>query len=195
MKGSNRLTFQGKEVELKRPFKRIHYVDELKRVLGVNPLGLSQADLRKQAKALGFELGPDLSTGKMIDKLFGELIQDKIVEPTFVCDHPKLISPLAKEHRQHKDLVERFEPVICGIELGNAFSELNDPIDQRQRFEDQLRQHEEGIAEIDEDFLMAMEHGMPPTGGLGIGIERLCMILLDVPSLRDIILFPHLRKE
>jgi lysyl-tRNA synthetase class 2 len=136
-----------------------------------------------------------LTKGGKIDKLFDHLVQKEIKEPTFVIDHPKIISPLAKTHRRKKELVERFELVIFGIEIANAFSELNDPIEQRKRFESQLAQKEEGIAEIDEDFIEALEYGMPPTGGLGIGIDRLCMVLLNQPSIRDVILFPQLKRE
>ncbi len=195
LKGTNQLVYQGNEISFKKPFAKIYYVDELTKVLGTNPLAMDKPGLRKLAEKFGLELAADLSIGKIIDKLFSGLIQDKLIGPAFICDHPKLISPLAKQHRKNKDVVERFEPVICGVELGNSFSELNDPIEQRQRFEEQLREQEEGIAEIDEDFLFALEHGMPPTAGLGIGIERLCMVLLDKPTLRDVILFPQLRKE
>ncbi len=195
LNNSNHLHFQGESVELKKPFRKIFYLDELQSILGKNPLDLDKEVLSKEGAKFGLKFSEDISKGKMIDKLFEELVQKKITEPTFVCDHPKLISPLAKQHRKHPDLVERFELVIFGIELANAFSELNDPIEQRKRFEEQLQAQEEGIGEIDEDFLLALEHGMPPTGGLGIGIDRLCMVLLDRPSLRDVIIFPHLRKE
>jgi len=193
--GGNHLVFQGQAADLNKPFKRIYYIAELERVMGTDPLTLGREALRKQAEKFGLDLSADMSKGKIIDKLFEELVQKHIVEPTFVCDHPKLISPLAKEHRQNKDLVERFELFAFGVELANAFSELNDPVEQRRRFEEQLAEKEEGIGEIDEDFLLALEHGMPPTGGLGIGIDRLCMVLLDKPSLRDVIAFPHLRPE
>ena len=136
-----------------------------------------------------------LSLGSKIDKLFSELVQKGIIEPTFVVDYPKMISPLAKKHRDDDRLVERFELIIFGMEIANAFSELNDPVEQRRRFEQQLAHKELGIRQIDEDFIEALEHGMPPTGGMGIGIDRLCMVLLNQPSIRDVILFPQLREE
>ena len=130
-----------------------------------------------------------------IDKLFSEHVQKNIIEPTFVIDYPKIMSPFAKVHRHDKRLVERFELFMFGVEIANAFSELNDPLEQRRRFEAQLAQKEEGIGEIDEDFIEALEYGMPPTGGLGIGIDRLCMVILNQPSIRDVILFPQLKKQ
>ncbi|UCG43414.1 MAG: lysine--tRNA ligase, partial [candidate division WOR-3 bacterium] len=129
---------------------------------------------------------------KVLGKLFDELVQDRLVEPTFVMDYPKITCPLAKEHRDNPELVERFEPVVCGMELGNAFSELNDPDEQRQRFEDQLARNEE-FATLDKDYVAALEYGMPPTGGLGLGVDRITMLLTDNPSIRDVILFPQLR--
>jgi lysyl-tRNA synthetase class 2 len=188
------LKFSGQETVFRRPFKRLRYTEVLNEKLNTDILEISEPALDKLCKEHSIDPGP-LSFGSKIDKLFSELIQKNIIEPTFVMDHPKLISPLAKSHRKDERLVERFELIMFGTELANAFSELNDPLEQRRRFEKQLAQKEEGISEIDEDFLEALEYGMPPTGGLGIGIDRLCMILLDQPSIRDIILFPQLRKE
>lgn len=189
-----KITFQGKTVSLSPPFRRLSYTAALNEKLGFDALAAPPVKIDEACRRIG--LKPEaLSPGAKIDKLFSELIQDHLEEPTFVVDHPKIISPLAKVHRDKPDLVERFELVILGTELANAFSELNDPVDQRRRFEAQLAQKEEGIGEIDQDFLEALEYGMPPTGGLGIGIDRLCMLVLGQPSLRDVILFPQLRKE
>jgi lysyl-tRNA synthetase class 2 len=189
-----KITFQGKTVSLNTPFRRLSYTAALNENLGFDALAAPAGKIDEACRKIG--LKPEaMSPGAKIDKLFSTLIQDHLEEPTFVIDHPKIISPLAKVHRDNPDLVERFELVILGTELANAFSELNDPIDQRRRFEAQLKQKEEGIGEIDQDFLEALEYGMPPTGGLGIGIDRLCMLVLGQPSLRDVILFPQLRKE
>ncbi len=189
----NKIIFQGRCVEMKRPFKRIRYTEALRERLGVDILGISEKELDGLCRR--YEIKTENQTfGYKIDKLFSELVQKDLIEPTFVIDYPKIISPLAKGHRDNPLLVERFELIIFGLEIANAFSELNDPIEQRKRFEEQLARREEGIAEIDEDFLEALEYGMPPTGGLGIGVDRLCMILLNQSSIKDVILFPQLRR-
>lgn len=190
----NIITFQEERVEIKRPFKRIKYTEVLNERLGVDILRISEKEMDGLCKRYGINI-ENQTVGYKIDKLFSELIQKNLIEPTFVIDYPKAISPLAKGHRDNPLLVERFELIIFGLEIANAFSELNDPVEQRRRFEEQLAQKEEGIAKIDEDFLEALEYGMPPTGGLGIGVDRLCMILLNQSSIRDVILFPQLRKE
>lgn len=190
----NKITFQDKEIGINLPFRRIKYTKVLKEKLDVDILAISEKELNRICEKCGIKT-ENQTIGYKIDKLFSELIQKTLIEPTFVIDYPKVISPLAKEHRDNPLLVERFELIIFGLEVANAFSELNDPIEQRRRFEQQLAQREEGIGEIDEDFLEALEYGMPPTGGLGIGVDRLCMILLNQPSIRDVILFPQMRKE
>jgi len=192
--GSRRIKFIEQEVDFKRPFARLKYVDALNKRLNFDILSADDRLIDDACKDHGIDF-KKLSKGAKIDKLFSELVQKRIIEPTFVIDYPKIISPLAKVHRENEHLVERFELVICGIELANAFSELNDPLEQRRRFEAQLAAKEEGLSEIDEDFLQALEYGMPPTGGLGIGIDRLCMVLFNQPSIRDVILFPQLRRE
>ncbi len=190
----NKLRFGETEVELRRPFKRVKYVDSLNEKLGFDVLSAGEVEINEQCEKQGIDY-KKLALGAKIDKLFSELIQKNIVEPAFVIDYPKVISPLAKTHREDERLVERFELIVFGVEIANAFSELNDPLEQRRRFESQIAHKEEGIREIDEDFIEALEHGMPPTGGIGIGIDRLCMVLLNQPSIRDVILFPQLRKE
>jgi lysyl-tRNA synthetase class 2 len=188
------IKFGGKELEFKLPFKRMKYVDSLNKKLGVDILALHEKELNQLCERSGIDYAK-LGPGSKIDKLFSELVQKEIVEPTFLIDYPKIISPLAKTHRNDDRLVERFEFIMFGVEIANAFSELNDPVEQRKRFENQIAHKEEGIREIDEDFIQALEQGMPPTGGIGIGIDRLCMVLLDQPSIRDVILFPQLRKD
>lgn len=187
-----RIVFQDKVVEFQLPFPRLRYVDSLNEKLKIDVLKADEGKINEKCKEFGIPF-ENLSIGQKLDKLFSELILKEIVKPTFVIDYPKILSPLAKVHRDNPELVERFELIILGIEIANAFSELNDPIEQRKRFEEQLARKEEGIGEIDEDFLESLEYGMPPTGGLGIGVDRLCMILLNQPSIRDVILFPQLR--
>ena len=194
--GSPEVVYQGHELNFAGPYERIPMLGSLSDALGADVAVLSADDLRSHAERLKV---PDLEGagwGKLIDKLFGELVQPKLIQPTFVMDHPKELSPLAKPHRDNPDLTERFELFIAGEEIANAFSELNDPVDQRQRFEEQARLKEAGDDEahpIDEDYVRALEYGMPPTGGLGMGIDRLTMLLTDQPSIRDVILFPTLR--
>jgi lysyl-tRNA synthetase class 2 len=191
---SKTLKFNNKEITFKRPFRRIKYVDSLNHKVGFDVLAATDKQLSTVCDSFGIE-HTKLTTGAKVDKLFNELVRKELVEPTFAIDHPKIISPLAKVHRSNDQLVERFQFFMFGLEIANAFSELNDPIEQRRRFEKQLAQKEEGIGEIDDDFIEALEYGMPPTGGLGIGIDRLCMALFNQSSLRDVILFPQLRKE
>ncbi|HID32506.1 MAG TPA: lysine--tRNA ligase [bacterium (Candidatus Stahlbacteria)] len=192
--GRETIIYQKQEISFRRPFARIKFLDSLIEKINYNPIDVPLARLLETAKWHGIEIKEPTTKGKVIDKLFSELVQNSIKKPTFVIDHPKIISPLAKGHRNNPDLAERFELVVSGIEIANAFSELNDPIEQRKRFIDQLEAKEEGVGEIDEDFLDALEVGMPPTGGLGIGIDRLVMILLNQSSLRDVILFPQLKR-
>jgi lysyl-tRNA synthetase class 2 len=194
MSGTDTIKFSNKEVAIKLPFKRLKYTEILSEKTGVDVLSAGESELNLLCEDAGIDY-KKLSLGSKIDKLFSELVQKGIIEPTFVVDYPKMISPLAKKHRDDDRLVERFELIIFGMEIANAFSELNDPVEQRRRFEQQLAHKELGIRQIDEDFIEALEHGMPPTGGMGIGIDRLCMVLLNQPSIRDVILFPQLREE
>jgi lysyl-tRNA synthetase class 2 len=192
------LTFQGDEIRFDAPFPRIVLLEALGEAMGVDPTSLSEADLRKRAEELKVPELDGAGRGKLYDKLFGELVQPGLIQPTFVVDYPVELSPLAKPHRSKPGLTERFELFIAGQEVANAFSELNDPIDQRSRFEGQAGLRAKGDDEahqIDEDYIRALEYGMPPTGGLGMGIDRLVMLLTDQSSIRDVILFPVLRNE
>lgn len=194
--GRRTLTYGEHEISLEPPFARIGLVASLGEALGTDVDALSDADLLARAEKLGLPELEGAGRGKLIDKLFGELVEPDLIQPTFVMDHPKELSPLAKEKRGEPRLTERFELYVAGMELFNAFSELNDPVDQRQRFEAQMGLRAAGDDEaqqLDEDYLRAMEYGMPPTGGVGLGVDRLVMILTDQPSIRDVILFPTLR--
>jgi lysyl-tRNA synthetase class 2 len=197
-RGSLDVVYQGQEISFAAPYARVPMLGSLSEVLGADVRELSAADLRGHAERLKLSDLDGAGWGKLIDKLFGELVQPKLIQPTFVMDHPKELSPLAKTHRDDPDLTERFELFVAGEEIANAFSELNDPIDQRERFEAQGELKEAGDDEthpIDEDYVRALEYGMPPTGGLGMGVDRLTMLLTDQPSIRDVILFPTLRDE
>jgi lysyl-tRNA synthetase class 2 len=183
---------------LKTPFPRIEWVPSLNAALGRDVLACDDATLRELAQELGIEKVKLMSRPKLMDELFGTLVESKIVEPTFVIDYPVALSPLAKPKRGDPTLTERFELFAKGKELANAFSELNDPIDQRERFEAQAVLRDAGDLEasgVDEDYLRAMEYGMPPTGGVGIGIDRLFMYLTNTQNIRDAILFPTMRPE
>ena len=191
-------TFEGKSLNFKTPWKRISYVESIEEKTNVNVITASEKDLEDAAKKLGIELDAIDGRTKLIDEIFSEVVEPDLIQPTFVIDYPMILSPLAKKHRSKKGLVERFEAYVGGRELCNAFSELNDPIDQRKRFEDQVKLREAGDEEahqVDEDFLRAIEYGMPPTAGLGIGVDRLVMLLTNQPSIRDVILFPQMRPE
>jgi len=195
---NERIEFDGREICFKIPFKRIYFLESLSEVLGIEIKKENEEKIREKGIEKGIYEVKNLPYHKMIDKLFDELIGRNLWEPTFVCDHPIEISPLAKKHREKEGCVERFELFVAGIEIVNAFSELNDPIDQRKRFEEELKYKNLGDEEahvIDEDFLTALEVGMPPTAGFGIGIDRLCMILLNAENIREVISFPQLKPK
>ncbi len=197
LNGSPIVSYQGEEVNLTPPWKRTSFFEGLEENAGLRLRQSSEEEIRSACCELEIET-EGLNRGKMLDALFSDLVQPKLIQPTFVLDYPKDISPLAQEKKGEPDLVERFEPVICGIELGNAFSELNDPFEQRRRFEEQQGLSGRGDEEaqvLDEDFILALEFGMPPTGGLGLGIDRVAMIFTDSPSIRDVMLFPQMRPE
>jgi lysyl-tRNA synthetase, class II len=194
--GSERITVQGVDIDFGPPFRRLPFMESLNARLGAPAEDLGDAELRARAEALGETGLEGASRGRLLDKLFGALVEPDLVQPTFVVDYPVELSPLAKAKRGNPRLTERFELYVAARELANAFSELNDPLDQRRRFEAQVVDREAGDAEahpVDEDYLRAMEYGMPPTGGVGIGVDRLVMLVADVPSIRDVILFPTLR--
>ena len=196
--GHSGFTYQGADITLSRPFARLSFVEGLGAALGRDPLEMGMESLRSRAAALGADDLEGAGRGKLMDKLFGALVQPSLIQPTFVIDHPRELSPLAKAKRGVPELSERFELYVAGEELANAFSELNDPIAQRARFEDQAALGAAGDAEaqlVDEDYIRALEYGLPPTGGVGIGMDRVVMMLTDQASIRDVILFPTLRKE
>lgn len=195
-RGTTSVEFQGREMNLAPPFARIDYVGSVAEAVKEEiTIDMETAKLKQMVAAFGLEV-PEGGNGKLIEALFEELVEPKLWDPVFVIDQPKEISPLSREHRSRPGLTERFELVMAGREMANAFTELNDPAEQRRRFEAQAAARDAGDEEahpIDEDYLLALEYGMPPTGGLGIGVDRLVMILADVASIRDVILFPHLR--
>ena len=196
--GSPIVSYQGTQLDLSPPWRRLPLLDGIAEYAGVDVRDASEEELAAVCAKLEVEVDGTMGAGKMIDEIFGAYVEEHLIQPTFVTDYPVETSPLAKRHRENPKLVERFEPFVCGGEIGNAFSELNDPDDQRERFEGQMRLKERGDEEaqvLDEDFLRALEYGMPPTGGLGIGIDRLTMLLTDSASIRDVILFPHMRPE
>ncbi len=198
-RGTLELNYQGQEISLATPWERISLYDALQKYGNVDTSKLNDFESAKEVCIqLGVHVDPRAHLSTLINNLFEEFVEPNLIQPTFITDYPTLISPLAKRRPDNPDLTERFEIFICGRELGNAFSELNDPIDQRGRFEEQMREKAAGDDEaqpMDEDYLRAMEYGMPPTGGLGIGIDRLVMLLADAASIRDVILFPQLKKE
>lgn len=196
--GSNRFEFEGNLIDFTPPWKRISLVDSLSEKIGSDILSISFEELKKVAKNFDIDLKGITSKAKLIDELFDSTVQKELIQPTFVKDYPLELSPLAKKHRTRDGVVERFEGFVCGREICNAFSELNDPIDQRRRFEEQMKMREAGDEEaqqLDEDFLKALEYGMPPTAGLGVGIDRLVMLLINQSSIRDVILFPQMKPE
>ncbi|MCB0282484.1 MAG: lysine--tRNA ligase [Calditrichaeota bacterium] len=196
--GSSVIHFNNHEIDLSGKWRRLPILDAVKEYTGVDVSHMDEEKLRKAAKEMHLEITPDMGPGKIIDEIFGEFVEPKLIQPTFIIDHPVEMSPLAKKHRNNPKLVERFEPIIGGKEVGNAFSELNDPLDQRERFMAQMDLKNRGDEEaqvLDEDFLHALEIGMPPTAGLGVGIDRLTMLLTNQSSIRDVIFFPQMRPE
>ncbi|MBU8869232.1 MAG: lysine--tRNA ligase [Gemmatimonadales bacterium] len=193
-----KLKYGEHELDFGKPFARVRFMDALAEKTGLDLMVLSDEEVAKVAKKEGITLKKGMGRDKILDELFSELVEPELIQPTFVMDHPKELSPLAKAHRETDGLVERFELFVAGFELANSFSELNDPREQRQRFlaqKELLDAGDEEAQQLDEDFLQALEQGMPPTGGLGLGIDRLVMLLIDSNNIRDVLLFPHMRPE
>ncbi len=196
--GSTKVTMGDKEIDFKAPYPRIPILEAIKDHTGYEVSGMDEEALRNVARKLDIEVDESMGVGKLIDEIFGEKCEDHFIQPTFIIDYPKEMSPLTKEHRSNPSLTERFELIINGKEIANAYSELNDPIDQRERFEEQLKLSEKGDDEamfIDQDFIRALEYGMPPTAGIGIGIDRLVMLLTNNASIQEVLFFPQMRPE
>jgi lysyl-tRNA synthetase class 2 len=197
--GTLKITWEGQELDFEKPFTKVAFFDALKQKTGKDKeFFLDFEKARNFAKEVGIPKADTLTHAKILDKLFEHFVEEDLIQPTFVIDFPKILSPLAKIHRNDPDLVERFELIINKKELANAYTELNDPMDQRERFIQQIREKEMGDEEamdVDETFLTALEYGLPPTAGEGIGIDRLVMMLTDNYSIREVILFPTLRPE
>ena len=196
--GTTKIKVGNNEIDFKRPWQRFTMFEAIQHYTGVDISEMDEAQLAETAKKFGVEVDSTMGKGKLIDEIFGETCEAKIIQPTFITDYPVEMSPLTKKHRSKEGLVERFEAICNGKELCNAYSELNDPIDQRQRFEDQLLLAKRGDEEamvLDEDFLTAIDHGMPPTAGVGIGIDRLTMIMTNSESIQDVLFFPQMKPE
>ena len=197
--GTTIATFGGHEIDFKAPYARVTMTDAIKEFTGFDITGKSEEELRAAAIEMGIDVDKSMGKGKLIDEIFGEKCEGNYIQPTYITDYPKEMSPLCKEHRNNADLTERFELMVCGKEIANAYSELNDPIDQRERFEAQLELADRGDDEatqfIDEDFLRALEYGMPPTSGMGIGMDRLIMFLTNNASIQEVLFFPQMKPE
>mgnify|MGYP003626098080 CR=1 FL=1 len=197
--GTSEATFGAHKIDFKAPYARVTMADSIKHFTGFDITGKTEDEIRAAAKSMKIEVDETMGKGKLIDEIFGEKCEGNYIQPTFITDYPKEMSPLCKEHRDNPELTERFELMVCGKEIANAYSELNDPIDQRERFEHQLKLAKKGDDEatefIDEDFLRALEYGMPPTSGMGIGMDRLIMFLTNNQSIQEVLFFPQMRPE
>ena len=197
--GTTKATFGEHEIDFKAPYARVTMADSIKHFTGFDITNKTEDEIRSAAKGMGIEVDDTMGKGKLIDEIFGEKCEGNYIQPTYITDYPKEMSPLCKEHRNNPELTERFELMVCGKEIANAYSELNDPIDQRERFEDQLKLAQKGDDEatefIDFDFLRALEYGMPPTSGMGIGMDRLIMFLTNNQSIQEVLFFPQMRPE
>ena len=197
--GTSEATFGDHKIDFKAPYARVTMADSIKHFTGFDITGKTEEDIREAAKSMNIPVDETMGKGKLIDEIFGEKCEGNYIQPTFITDYPKEMSPLCKQHRDNPELTERFELMVCGKEIANAYSELNDPIDQRERFEHQLKLAQKGDDEatefIDEDFLRALEYGMPPTSGMGIGMDRLIMFLTNNQSIQEVLFFPQMRPE
>jgi lysyl-tRNA synthetase, class II len=197
--GTTEATFDEHKVNFKAPYARVTMTDSIKHFTGFDISGKSESELFEAARSMNIDVDATMGKGKLIDEIFGAKCEGNYIQPTFITDYPKEMSPLCKQHRDNPELTERFELMVCGKEIANAYSELNDPVDQRERFEEQMRLSEKGDDEatgtIDEDFLRALEYGMPPTSGLGIGMDRLMMYLTNNASIQEVLFFPQMRPE
>ncbi|MEZ4803655.1 MAG: lysine--tRNA ligase [Gelidibacter sp.] len=197
--GTTKATFGEHHIDFKAPYARVTMADSIKEFTGFDISGKTEEEIRTAAKGMGIVVDDTMGKGKLIDEIFGEKCEGNYIQPTFITDYPKEMSPLCKEHRTNPDLTERFELMVCGKEIANAYSELNDPIDQRERFEHQMELAQKGDDEatgvIDYDFLRALEYGMPPTSGMGIGMDRLIMFLTNNQSIQEVLFFPQMKPE
>ena len=197
--GTTKATFGNHDIDFKAPYARVTMADSIKEFTGFDITGKTEDEIRAAAKSMGIEVDDTMGKGKLIDEIFGEKCEGNYIQPTYITDYPKEMSPLCKEHRENPELTERFELMVCGKEIANAYSELNDPIDQRERFEHQMELAKKGDVEatgtIDYDFLRALEYGMPPTSGMGIGMDRLIMFLTNNQSIQEVLFFPQMRPE
>ena len=187
-----------RELDFKAPYRRVTMFDAIKEYTGFDISGMEEEGLRDVCMQLHIHADKSMGKGKLIDEIFSEKCEEHFIQPTFIIDYPVEMSPLTKKHRSKPGLVERFELMANGKEIANAYTELNDPIDQRERFEEQVKLMERGDHEamyIDHDFLRALEYGMPPTSGIGFGIDRICMFMTNQPSIQDVLLFPQMRPE
>jgi lysyl-tRNA synthetase class 2 len=197
--GTSEAVFGEHKIDFKAPYARVTMADSIKHFTGFDITGKTEDEIRAAATSMHIDVNETMGKGKLIDEIFGEKCEGNYIQPTFITDYPKEMSPLCKEHRENPELTERFELMVCGKEIANAYSELNDPIDQRERFEHQLKLAQKGDDEatefIDEDFLRALEYGMPPTSGMGIGMDRLIMFLTNNQSIQEVLFFPQMRPE
>ncbi len=196
--GTTELNVWGNDVSFKAPFRKLPMLEAIKEYTGIDIAGMGENELKDVCKQLNVETDETMGVGKLIDEIFGEKCEANLIQPTFITDYPKEMSPLTKEHRSNPALTERFELFVNGKELANAYSELNDPIDQRERFEAQLELSAKGDDEamfIDQDFIRALEYAMPPTSGIGIGVDRLVMMMTDNASIQEVLFFPQMKPE